>query len=167
MRGFPSAVCLMPLFALQYYSRDTGTVCRFDRPVRVLWCVWVRERERETASWCRSTLVTLGSTACQEMVQRVTEWSNLHLWWCWSHRSARHITDGRERSTSGGTAECYSFESLKQRVESRRLQGKEEGEAAPREWLRMQEPDICRDGTVKLVPRRDKRITALGDCVDK
>jgi hypothetical protein len=43
----------------------------------------------------------------------------------------------------------------------------EEVEVAVRESLRMQEPDISRDGTVKLVPRRDKRITALGDCVDK
>jgi hypothetical protein len=35
------------------------------------------------------------------------------------------------------------------------------------EWLRMQEPDFYRDGILKLVPRLDKRISVLGDYVEK
>jgi hypothetical protein len=35
------------------------------------------------------------------------------------------------------------------------------------EWLRMQEPDFCRDGTLKLVPRWEKCLGILGDYVEK
>jgi hypothetical protein len=40
-------------------------------------------------------------------------------------------------------------------------------EMAVREWLRMQKPGFYRDGIFKLVPRRDKYISVLGDYVKK
>jgi hypothetical protein len=40
-------------------------------------------------------------------------------------------------------------------------------ELAVREWLEMQQLNFYRDGIFELVPRWDKRINVLVDCVEK
>jgi len=37
----------------------------------------------------------------------------------------------------------------------------EELQMAVREWWQMQEPDLCRDGYMKLIPTQDKCISVL------
>jgi hypothetical protein len=47
------------------------------------------------------------------------------------------------------------------------FQNNEEVEMAVGEWLRMPEPDFCRDGVFKLMTRWGKSFSVLADCVIK
>jgi hypothetical protein len=54
-----------------------------------------------------------------------------------------------------------------QQLGGRRFHNNQEVEMAVGEWLLMQEPDFYGDGMFNLVPRWDKCIIVLADCVGK
>ena len=61
----------------------------------------------------------------------------------------------------------HVFGSTKRGLGSCRFHKNEEVAIVVREWLRMQEPGVCRDGIFNLVPRWRRCVVVFGSYVDK